>query len=96
MHIHSCAHTYKHTHIHRDIQTRPTGTRTNTETRVNTEESEHIKDVDIQQTAFTNTRKGKTRQNDKQAQGQHERASIEIETNKFLKLVLGHQFFPDV
>ena len=55
MHIHSCAHTY----IHRDIQTRPTGTRTNTETRVNTEESEHIKDVDIQQTAFTNTQKGK-------------------------------------
>ena len=26
----------------------------------------------------------------------HERASTEIETNKFLKLVLGHQFFPDV
>ena len=54
MHIHTNTHTY--TETYRQDQH---GTRTNTETRVNTEESEHIKDMDIQQTTFTNTQKGK-------------------------------------
>ena len=49
IHIHTHTHTYTHTHTHTHTHTRLTCvTRTNTAIRVNTEELEHIKEVDIQ------------------------------------------------